>query len=608
MSKYHFRLHRTITFRILASLLCVLIPMQYFGVTLFFSGYDTIAGQVNSISSSALVSLSEHVEKEIEVILSDLYEIERNIQLRQVTYPLNMLSATDYYTALKDIQDYLGTILNNNLWISEIRIYILHSKSFLSVIQEFNITSWGRYRHTAYVQSELDTLLERTRGEGANTLIWDETGPYVALLYPESSYMSAKKPYFAIQIRLNETELRNLLSARSVGDQESTAMLDLSSSKIIVSDNATLEPDVFSAFYESIRDQLLPYTGFFTYNDVDYFATACVQEKLDLVFINLVPHAIAMQSLKHYELGLVGYVLVSLLAFMLCTYLTLRMIRNPIQKLVRVFKEVEGGNYGIELPLSETSEEFVYLTNGFNHMSAKLNDTVNRLYKQEIYAQRMELNQLQMQINPHFLFNSYFMMDRLLQQGDYDVAAELSNCLGEYFRYINRDARRYVELSLEWNHMISYTRVQQLRYSRRLQLIVDPVPERYSGYIVPRLILQPLVENAVEHGLARTQSDGIAHLFFDDDEEYLHIIVEDNGCETTDELISDLKERLAGRDAPNQETSALVNIHRRLQLYYGLQYGIVLSRSALGGLRAEILLPARGKEDSDAYPEHSDRG
>lgn len=608
MKKYKFCLFRTLAFRLIALFLCALVPLQSFGVILFSNGYETIADQIKSISTSTLTSMSENVEKEIEIILSDLYEIDDNAALRQITYPLSLLSRADYYISLYGIKDYIETILDNNSWIQEIRIYITHTNAFLSVIQGPDYTIGSKYRHAVYEQSEWNALLESIRGFGANSLIWDDIGPYVAILYPENSYISGKQPNFAVQIRLNEHEIRSALSAGSTGEHGSTAMLDQRSRRIITSEQGTLNEAAFAALYEEIQNEDFPHTGSFTYENEDYFATACEQEKLGLVFMQMVPRSFALQSLRPYELGLVGFVLASLIAFVLCAMLSMRTVRNPILKLVSGFEEIESGNYDIQLPLTKNSEELACLTSGFNHMSAKLNDTINRLYKQEIYTQRMELNQLQMQINPHFLFNSYFMMDRLLQQGEYEVAAELSNCLGEYFRYINRDARRYVELSLEWNHMCSYAKVQQLRYHRRLELIIEPVPEKYQNYIVPRLILQPLVENAMEHGLAHVMEGGVARLFFIYDEEYLHIIVEDNGCEVTNEQISNLKQRLARRDAPDQETSALINIHRRLQLYYGAQYGIELSLSELNGLRTEIIMPSMERRDLDADAERSDRG
>lgn len=608
MKKYRFRTFHSVSFRLIALFLCALVPLQVFGVILFSNGYKTIANQIGNISASTLTALSENIEKEINIVFSDLYEIEDNATLKQVTSPLNQLDAADYYMSLMKVRNYLETIRDNNPWIQEIRIYITHSNSFLSVIGEHDNTLWGKYRHTVYEQSELDTLLESTRSIGSNSLIWDENGPYVSILYPENTYFSGKRPNFVIQIRLSETEIRSALSAGSAREHESMAILDLSSGRVLIGSGAELNADAFAVLYEEICGEEMPYTGSFSYNDVDYFATACAQEKRGLIFMQLTPREIALQSLRHYEMGLVGFVLVSLVMFVICSWLSLRTIRNPILKLVGGFEEIEAGNYDVQLPLVENADELTYLTSGFNHMSTKLSDTINRLYKQEIYTQRMELSQLQMQINPHFLFNSYFMMDRLLKQGEYEVAEELSNCLGEYFRYINRDARRYVELSMEWNHMCSYAKVQQLRYRRRIELNIEPVPEKYRDYIVPRLILQPLVENSLEHGLAHMKEGGVAKLSFVYDVEFLRVIVEDNGREATNELISSLKERLSGYDAPNQETSALINIHRRLQLYFGPQYGVELSRSELNGLRAEIIMPSMERRDMDADTERADRG
>lgn len=608
MKKYRFSPLRTLSHRLIMMFLCALIPLQIFGIVLFSSGYKTISDQIKNISFSTMTSLGVSVQQEMEIIFSNLHGIKDNAVLRQITYPRSRISNADYYTELKNIQNSLRSILNNNFWISEIRLYITQSHSCLSVVQKNDTINGGKYDHAIYGEEEMNALLANIHGAGINVLLWDDTGFFVAVPYPENSFVAGKQPYFLVQIRLNTDEIRSALAARSSGEHESTAMFDLKSGIVITGTGSRLNEAAFSALYASIKDQPFPYSGSFFYEGVDYFVTVCEQEKFGLLFMQMVPKTIALYSLRHYEQGLFGFVLVSLIAFVLCSALSMRTVRNPILKLVGGFEEIEDGNYDIQLPLTKRADELAYLTIGFNHMAAKLNETINRLYKQEIYTQRMEMNQLQMQINPHFLFNSYFMMDRLLQQGDYEVAAELSNCLGEYFRYINRDARRYVELPLEWNHMCSYAKVQQLRYRRRLELIIEPVPEMYKNYIVPRLILQPLVENAVEHGLAHTQEGGIVQLSFDYSAQHLRIIVEDNGHEATDELIYGLKKRLSRKETANQEISALINIHRRLQLYYGEQYGIEISRSSLNGLRTEILLPGIERGDHIADTERADRG
>ena len=163
-----------------------------------------------------------------------------------------------------------------------------------------------------------------------------------------------------------------------------------------------------------------------------------------------------------------------------------------------------------------------------------------------------------------------------------------------------------MELSAEWEHMHSYAMVQLLRYNRRLRLEIEPVPDAFRAYIVPRLILQPIMENSIEHGLAHTRQNGLSSLRFEWDERLLRIVVEDNGGDVTDELIETLSGRIRRYDAPGQETTALINIHRRLQLFYGGEYGLRFSRSALGGLKTEILLPAEGKEEPLADPERAD--
>lgn len=408
---------------------------------------------------------------------------------------------------------------------------------------------------------------------------------------------------------MNVAAIRSFLASRKSFERQLTAFVDHETATIVLDEGSEANAPLVEACWATLRERMPQeneISGSFEMNGEPYIVTACYSDALNATFLQLVLSDVALRPLRFYRLGLAAYIVVSLALFCLCAMLSLRMVRKPIVKLMDAYGKIEAGDYAACVDGGEKIEEFAYLANGFNSMAAKLNDTVNRLYKQEIYAQRMELSQLQMQINPHFLFNSYFMMDRLLQQGDYETAGELSNHLGEFFMYINRDGRRYVELSAEWEHMHSYAMVQLLRYNRRLRLEIEPVPDAFRAYIVPRLILQPIMENSIEHGLAHTRQNGLSSLRFEWDERLLRIVVEDNGGDVTDELIETLSGRIRRYDAPGQETTALINIHRRLQLFYGGEYGLRFSRSALGGLKTEILLPAEGKEEPLADPERAD--
>ncbi len=599
---FRFWTPRSLVFRLSALFLCVLVPLDGLGFLLFRSGYNTISRQIRNESRSSLQYISQSVESSVETMLWDLYELESNTELRRLAGSGGTLERYKFYQSVESVRDYVDILAKNNPWVEYITVYLPSSSIYISSQQVLK-NGYTAWQYGEYQADEFETLIAQAREHGANDMLYDGSGFSLVFLYPSRCYYQERTPSYVAQLRVNAAAIRTFLASRKSFERQLTAFIDHETAALVLDEESEASEPLVRACWENLREGET--SSSFEMDGERYIVTACYSDALNATFLQLVPSEVALRPLRFYKLGLAAYIVVSMALFLLCAALSLRMVRQPIVRLTNAYRRIEAGDYAA-VAGNEEIEEFACLASGFNSMAARLNDTVNRLYKQEIYAQRMELSQLQMQINPHFLFNSYFMMDRLLQQGDYETASELSNHLGEFFMYINRDGRRYVELSAEWEHMHSYAMVQLLRYNRRLRLEIEPVPDAFRAYIVPRLILQPIMENSIEHGLAHTRQNGLSSLRFEWDERFLRIVVEDNGGDVTDELIETLSGRIRRYDAPGQETTALINIHRRLQLFYGGEYGLSFSRSALGGLKTEILLPAEGKEEPLADPERAD--
>ena len=210
-------------------------------------------------------------------------------------------------------------------------------------------------------------------------------------------------------------------------------------------------------------------------------------------------------------------------------------------------------------------------------------------------TQQAQLKQLQAQINPHFLYNTYFMLSRKITRMDYDGAEEISKHLGHYFKYLTRDGSDSLPLRQEVEHAKSYAAIQQNRFSDRITVQFDDLPEVYAGLIVPRLIIQPLLENSFGHGLEKLEHDGLLRLRYTGDTQNLNITVEDNGKDAADETIETLRESL---DDPNvQEVTGLINIHRRLKIYFHGKAGLDIQRSELGGIAVTIFIHDLGSKE-----------
>src|SRR5690606_3162253 len=221
---------------------------------------------------------------------------------------------------------------------------------------------------------------------------------------------------------------------------------------------------------------------------------------------------------------------VTIIIVALYLYYINRIINKPMVKLVRAFKRIEEGNLELNIR-HDREDEFGYIYERFNEMLINLKISIDEVYNQRIHLQNAELKQLQSQINPHFLYNCLFSIIRLIKMQKDDEAVNFTNQLAKYFQFITRNSRDTVLLENEVAHARNYVMLQLARFSDRLSIEFEDLPASLKPYSVPRLIIQPLVENAFVHGLENVLEGGILRVTFLDEPEHdrFIVVVEDNG-------------------------------------------------------------------------------
>jgi two-component system sensor histidine kinase YesM len=170
--------------------------------------------------------------------------------------------------------------------------------------------------------------------------------------------------------------------------------------------------------------------------------------------------------------------------------------------------------------------------------------------------------------------------------------------LGEYFRFLTRNSSDSIPLIDEINHAKGYLDIQATRFSKRLHTSFMECPAKFHSIKVPRLILQPILENAFVHGIERKAVNGFVSVAFEENGDMLHIIVEDNGNEISDSEIQNLQLTIANAGG-EQEITGIHNIHKRLQLSFSEGSGLQVMRSGLGGLKAVIKINTCGSVTHD---------
>lgn len=274
--------------------------------------------------------------------------------------------------------------------------------------------------------------------------------------------------------------------------------------------------------------------------------------------------------------------LISVVIFLLGSY---SLIHKPFSVLINAFQDIKKQDYSVRINAKRQSE-FFYLYQEFNHMAKELAELIDKNYNQKLLLNQAELKQLQAQINPHFLYNSFFLLNRMLQYELYEEAERMTSYLGVYFQYITRNSQENVPLSKDYEHAKLYCEIQALRFEGRIEIKTDLLPEEWGNILVPKLTIQPIIENAFNYGLQSKINDGILTIRLYKTEQALQIRIEDNGEDLTPEKLNEIQDNLSNAllDKSIDEMTGILNIQRRLVIYSNAKSFLEASRSSLGGL------------------------
>lgn len=294
-------------------------------------------------------------------------------------------------------------------------------------------------------------------------------------------------------------------------------------------------------------------------------------------------------------LQIAAVILGSSLCFLLLIWHTNRRVARPIYRLMAAFEEVKKGGLSTRIH-HDRKDEFYFIYDAFNKMVVHTGQLVSDIAEQHKLLQNAELIQLQAQIDPHFLYNSFNIIKYMADGEEYEQITEFVSTLARYYRFINKETRQSIPLSAEMEHTKAYLDIQQMRFADRIQVTVDSLPEEIKDYLVPKLILQPLVENCYNHGLKNKLSGGYIRISFTLSGRRFYISVEDNGGEMDQQKLEKL--RMSVRDIRDESVAhALANIRRRLELAYGDANMLSLSIGEMGGLCVTLAF------DRDKKPE-----
>ncbi|MBJ9993067.1 histidine kinase [Paenibacillus favisporus] len=277
----------------------------------------------------------------------------------------------------------------------------------------------------------------------------------------------------------------------------------------------------------------------------------------------------------------------TLLLSCLAAYMLYAQVQVPVKRLVLAFKKLQHEDYSVRLE-AKGNNEFGFVFQRFNSMVGQIQELFENVYMERIHVREARLKQLQSQINPHFFYNCFSFISSMAKLGNMKAVVAMAHNLSNYYRYTTRQERDVVPLQEELDFVRSYLEIQKMR-KPQLEFAVD-IPEVMRKWEVPLLVVQPLVENAVLHGIEPKSGAGSVRIAGEVGPGEMRIIVEDGGRGMTEEQMEGLRRSLT-LPMSQDMGCGLWNVRQRMLIHYGDTAGLRFAKSGLGGVRVELHWP-----------------
>lgn len=566
--------------KLLAAFLLIILPL--FGSIFYLNGKaesDAYEALLESLKNKSAVFL-DSMDTEFDRIRNLQQEFINNQDLLSLSMADNYMNAYEKYAALNRVQYNLQLIKNSNKYIKTSRVYLPSIDRMLQANLKYTEIDGEEYE--AFTAGNLARGFVVFRGE----LFLTSRLPYRT--------NEGERQTTAIVLELDKQEMRNELDKLAAGG--GAALID-DEWKWRVYDSAFERTDgvverlrASAAGDPDSRDRK-PFA--LDIGGTTYLALLHHSDAHNYNLFTFVPEKEAMGSLAKYNLWFWSLAAASVIIIVFFSLWIYRVIHNPLSRLVRAFRRLEVGHFDINMTY-RGHDEFSYLYKQFNEMVVRLKQAIAEIYEQKLTVQRAELKQLQAQINPHFLYNTYFIMNQMVRTRDYDNLEPFSRHLGQYLQFVTRNIQEQIPLAQEVAFMRTYIDIQSIRFENRIEAEVGELPDKFRSLMVPRLLLQPIVENAYKHGLEKRAEGGYLRVRFRDEGNRLSIVIEDNGG-IDDEGLARLQASLSER-GDSDEITGIVNVHQRLKLKFGSGNGLAVDKNEEGGLRVTIAFPIEGED------------
>ncbi|MBE1440658.1 sensor histidine kinase [Paenibacillus sp. OAS669] len=575
-------------------LILVFVPVT--GIVSYMLASQQLRANAETSINDTLFQTKNYMNDRLTALLTDLTALDNSSDIRSLFYragqPSFELQPRDYMTLSKQIDkvysDFYTIIDSIGIYYNEGRIAVLR-QDYLQMDAAWDVKPFLQYPYDTASQVYWLNIHKDELGA--------QRGANVAGLYKWVGGPRGDRTGL-ILIQLKEDFFRELLTAPKISNN---GYLMLVSPESAISFKAAQSPYELDQkqLHEELQKASNPVSGRIDMRSSEGRKMVVLY---DTIGINKWKIAAVYPQDEIYEkINDIQYVSLSVMAAVLIVVVLLsgvlaNIIARPLGKLTRQIDRIEQGNLDVAVP-ERPSREIGILSKGIQDMLERIKLLLAQVEHEQEQKRLSELAALQAQIQPHFLYNTLFSIKQLCEMNETKEASQMITALSNYFRISISKGNEIISIANELEHVKQYLYIQHQRYGSRISYTIN-VPEELQDGLIVKLTLQPLVENAIYHGVKKIRRPGVIEITGWMDENNVYLRVKDNGAGMSPERLVQLENSLSAAAEGNPNEAPPVgfgvrNVHRRLQLHYGQDYGLSFVSEEGAGTAATVKIPLR---------------
>lgn len=409
-----------------------------------------------------------------------------------------------------------------------------------------------------------------------------------------------KEPYGFVYVLISEDTLKQYYE-HFVGNGNNIEII--ANDGTIVSSNLTAKIGTKDINLYDISKKNLDNNLEFTSTKINYSDSIILTQYLSTYNFNIVgtiDKNIVLDEIYDSKEIMAASIMIALI-FIIITFFIIRTTTKPISVLAKTMPKIIYGNFNNHIPI-EGSHEVQELSAAFNYMLDGLNSYIKKQMEMERSKRKAEIHALQMQINPHFIYNTLSSIKWLMWQGNIEKSTETIDAFISLLQNTISNKNEMISIEQEIENLKNYVLINHIRYGDNINVNFFIMPN-CEGYIVPKLLFQPLIENAFFHGFT-DKNNGSIHVFINEQDGILICEIIDNGVGIGSKELKSLLKK-ASKKHEHFTSIGINNVNDRIKLIYGEKYGITITSELGKGTTVKVTIPAQ-KEFNETYGSDSE--